>query len=113
MKTLLDNRINEMCTPVVYGSVKIASFHRKALGIQDLSFQIINDAASANAKRANLLNCWDEEVKVALGEQTENGGKFALKSLQAAVEDQNGGKIEEIGRASSREREGKKVETWG
>src|SRR3546814_1101944 len=79
MKTLLDNRINEMCTPVVYGSVKIASFHRKALGIQDFSFQIINDAASANAKRANLLNCWDEEVKVDLGEQTENGGKYALK----------------------------------
>src|SRR3546814_5475478 len=41
MKTLLDNRIKEMCTPVVYGSVKIASFHRKALGIQDFSFQII------------------------------------------------------------------------
>src|SRR3546814_15275603 len=79
MKTLLDNRINEMCTPVVYGSVKIASFHRKALGIQDFSFQIINDAASANAKRANLLNCWDEEVKVDLGEQTEKGGKYALK----------------------------------
>lgn len=94
MKTLLDNRINELCTPVVYGSVKIASFHRKALGIQDFSFQIIQDAASANPKRANLVNCWDEEVKINLGEITENGGKYALKSLQAAVKDLRDGKID-------------------
>ncbi|MFS8618009.1 MAG: 4-hydroxythreonine-4-phosphate dehydrogenase PdxA [Solitalea sp.] len=94
MKTLLDNRINELCTPVVYGSVKIASFHRKALGIQDFSFQIIQDAASANPKRANLVNCWDEEVKINLGELTENGGKYALKSLQKAVQDLREGKID-------------------
>ncbi|QEC52181.1 4-hydroxythreonine-4-phosphate dehydrogenase [Anseongella ginsenosidimutans] len=94
MKALLDNRINELCTPVVYGSVKIASFHRKALGIQDFSFQIIQDAASANPKRANLVNCWEEEVKVDLGENTGNGGKYALKSLQAAVKDLKEGKID-------------------
>lgn len=94
MKTLLDNRINELCTPVVYGSVKIASFHRKALGIQDFSFQIIQDAASANPKRANLVNCWDEEVKINLGESTETGGRYALKSLQAAVKDLREGKID-------------------
>lgn len=94
MKTLLDNRINELCTPVVYGSVKIATFHRKALGIQDFSFQIIQDAAAANPKRANLVNCWDEEVKIDLGENTSSGGKYALLSLQAAVKDLKEGKID-------------------
>lgn len=94
MKTLLDNRINELCTPIVYGSVKIASFHRKALGIQDFSFQIIQDAAAANPKRANLVNCWDEEVKVNLGEITPQGGKYAVKSLQSATDDLKSGKID-------------------
>ena len=31
LKTLEDNRILELCTPVVYGSAKIASYYRKGL----------------------------------------------------------------------------------
>ena len=31
LKTLSDPRITEMCTPVVYGSSKVAAYHRKAL----------------------------------------------------------------------------------
>ena len=34
LKTLDDTRILEMCTPVVYGSAKIAAFYRKTLGMQ-------------------------------------------------------------------------------
>lgn len=94
MKTMMDNRIMDWCTPVVYGSVKLASFHRKALDIQDFSFQIIQDAEAANPKRANMINCWDEEVTTELGQVTENGGKYALKSLQAAVNDLKEGKID-------------------
>ncbi|HYH55517.1 MAG TPA: 4-hydroxythreonine-4-phosphate dehydrogenase PdxA, partial [Anseongella sp.] len=94
MKTLVDNRITDLCTPVVYGSARLASFHRKALDIQDFSFQIIQDAAQVNPKRANLINCWEEDVEVKLGEVTENGGKYAFKSLQAAVNDLREGKID-------------------
>ena len=94
IKTFLDNRMMEICTPIVYGSSKIASFHRKALDIQDFSFNIINKAEDFNPKRANLINLWDEEIKIELGESTSTGGEYAFKSLKTAVEDLAGGKTD-------------------
>ena len=43
MKTLLDPRILEMCIPIVYGSPKVAAYHRKALNINTLSFNHIRN----------------------------------------------------------------------
>lgn len=94
MKTFLDNRMMEICTPIVYGSSKIASVHRKALDIADFSFNVIKKAEDANPKRANLLNSWQEETEVNLGESTANGGKYAFQSLKAAVEDLASGKVD-------------------
>ena len=37
IKTLMDNRINEICTPIIYGSPKVSAYHRKALNIEDFS----------------------------------------------------------------------------
>ena len=39
MKSLADNRIFDLCTPVVYGSPKVAAYHRKALDLENFSFQ--------------------------------------------------------------------------
>ena len=41
LKTLLDPRITEICTPVVYGSSKVAAYHRKALDLPAINFNII------------------------------------------------------------------------
>lgn len=94
LKTLQDNRILDFCIPIVYGSVKIASFHRKVIDLQDFSFNIIQDSKDANVKRPNIINCWDEEVKIDLGQVTPNGGTYAFKSLEAAVKDLEKGKID-------------------
>lgn len=96
IKSLLDNRILEYFTPVVYGNTKVASFHRKAMGIQDFSFNVINAAEQANPKRSNMINCWQEDVKITLGEENEIGGKYAFLSLEKAVADLNEGKIDAL-----------------
>ncbi|MCP4551771.1 MAG: 4-hydroxythreonine-4-phosphate dehydrogenase PdxA [Bacteroidetes bacterium] len=85
MKTFRDPRLTEMVTPVVYGSSKVASYHRKALNINDFSFNIISNAHQINQKRANLINCCEEEVKVELGKSKDVAGKLAHKSLEEAV----------------------------
>lgn len=87
IKTLMDNRILQLCTPIVYGSSKVASFHRKALGVSDFSFFPIREADQANPKNANLVNCWEEEVAIELGKPSSIAGKYALKSLEAAIND--------------------------
>lgn len=96
LKTLADARIYEYCTPVVYGSVKTTSYHKKLLGMPEFNFNVIKNAGEMNVRKANLVNCWDEEVKIELGQDTENGGKYAFKSLEAAMEDLLAGKIDAL-----------------
>jgi 4-hydroxythreonine-4-phosphate dehydrogenase len=94
IKTFMDNRMLQMCTPIVYGSSKTASFHRKALGINDFSFNFIKSVDQVNTKNANLINVWEEEVNIELGKDNETGGKYALKSFDAALKDLKEGKID-------------------
>ncbi|MDP1744644.1 MAG: 4-hydroxythreonine-4-phosphate dehydrogenase PdxA [Bacteroidota bacterium] len=85
IKTFLDPQMLEVCTPVIFGSNKTASFHRKALNIEDFSFNLIKDISEINHKRANIINVYEDDVIIDLGAQTEAGGKYALKSLEAAA----------------------------
>ncbi len=85
IKTFLDPQMLELCTPVVFGSNKTASFHRKALNIEDFSFNQVRDLNELNHKRANIINVYEEDALVELGKQTDIGGKYALKSLEAAA----------------------------
>jgi 4-hydroxythreonine-4-phosphate dehydrogenase len=94
IKTFLEPQMLEICTPVLFGSNKTASAHRKALNIEDFSFNQIKDFSELNHKRANLLSVYEEDVTIELGQQTENGGKYAFKSLEAATNALAEGKID-------------------
>ncbi|HLN56377.1 MAG TPA: 4-hydroxythreonine-4-phosphate dehydrogenase PdxA, partial [Bacteroidales bacterium] len=87
IKALSDPMINDMCTPIVYGSPKVAAYHRKALNINNFSFNNIRSADEAHAKKANMINCLDDNVRVELGKSTPQGGEAALISIEKAVED--------------------------
>ncbi len=85
-KAFADPTILELCTPIIYGSPKIAAYHRKALNF-DTNFSIINNADEARDGRVNLLNCFDDEVKVELGLPSTEAGSAALKALDRAMTD--------------------------
>ena len=94
IKALSDPVINDICTPIVYGSPKVAAYHRKALNINNFSFNNIRSADEANAKKANIINCLDDNTRVELGKSTPQGGEAALISLERAVDDLKSGKID-------------------
>ncbi|OYU95552.1 MAG: 4-hydroxythreonine-4-phosphate dehydrogenase PdxA [Bacteroidetes bacterium B1(2017)] len=96
IKSLLDNRINDYCVPVVYGSPKVISYWKKALGFHDFNLNIIKSLDQINHKRSNILVCWEEETEIKPGEATELAGKYALKSLEAATKDAVAGHIQAI-----------------
>lgn len=87
IKALLDPRMLEFCTPIVYGSPKVFAYHRKALNIPNFSLNSINSAREANMKRANLVNCLDDNVRVELGKPSPYAGEAAFISLEMAVND--------------------------
>ncbi len=94
IKTLVDPRINELCTPVVYGSPKVAAYHRKVLDIMNFSMNHIKSAAEANPKRANIINCVRDDIRVDLGKPTPEAGEAALSSLKQAIADLQGDLID-------------------
>lgn len=94
IKTLSDNRILQDITPVVYGSSKLASFYRKVMNVQEFSFHLINNADEARDNKANLVNVWNEEVTISMGEANSTGGTYAFKSLEAAARDLASGKVD-------------------
>ncbi|TDQ10090.1 4-hydroxythreonine-4-phosphate dehydrogenase PdxA [Pedobacter metabolipauper] len=96
LKTLAETQILDYCTPIVYGHTKVASYHRKALGISDFTFNVISHPDAANPKKANLINCWEEDVKIDLGVSNEIGGKYALLSLEKATDDLVNGHIDAL-----------------
>jgi len=93
IKTLMDPMMNDLCVPIVYGSPKVAAYHRKALNINNFSFNNIRNAEEANPRKANMINCLDDNIRVELGKSTPQGGEAAFASLERAVEDLKNGKI--------------------
>lgn len=95
LKTLDDARILEFCTPILYGSPKVAAYHRKNLEIT-LNLNLITNAAEANEKRVNIINCNDDEIKVELARSTDEAGKAAYLALEKATQDLKSGAIDAL-----------------
>lgn len=85
LKTFQDNRLLELCTPIVFGSNKTISFQRKYLNI-NINFQGIDLLENAIEGKLNVLNCWKDSPNISFGKETEEGGKYAFESLQAATQ---------------------------
>jgi len=96
IKTLMDPRVADYCTPVVYGNPKIISYWKKLMGHNDYNMHIIKSIDQAHTKKSNILVCWEDEVEIRPGETTEVAGKYAFKSLEAATRDVKDGKIQAI-----------------
>ncbi|MCU4174582.1 4-hydroxythreonine-4-phosphate dehydrogenase PdxA [Carboxylicivirga sp. N1Y90] len=93
-KTLSDSRIYDSFVPVIYGSSKVAAYHRKALNIPNFSLNSIRNVGEAHTKRINIINCLDDNVRVELGKSTSIGGEAAFLALEAAVKDLKEGLID-------------------
>ncbi len=95
LKTFSDPTMLELCTPIIYGSPKVAAYHRKALDVQT-NFSIINTASEAGCNRLSVVNCTDDEVKVEFSKPDPEAGKAALGALERAIEDYREGLIDVI-----------------
>lgn len=93
LKTFAESMMLDLCTPVLYGSPKVAAYHRKALNLPT-NFTIVDSASEASENRLNIVNCNDEEVKVDLGKPTEEAGKAALQALERAMDEYKDGLID-------------------
>lgn len=96
IKTFSDNRMLDLCTPVIFSSSRVINFYRKTLDDVQINFNNTKDLTQLNPKQVNIFNCWDEEVSMQPGIQTETGGKYAIRSLQVAGQCLKDGQIDAL-----------------
>ena len=94
-KTFAEPAMLELCTPVVYGSPKVAAYHRKAID-SSVTFNTVETAGDAESGKLNLVECFSEEVKIDFGRATLESGRAAFLSLERAVADYKAGLIDVI-----------------
>lgn len=94
LKTFTNEDMLSLCTPVVFGSPKAMTYHRKALEL-DVNFNVVESLENVRDNQLNVLNCFgEEELKIDLGKPTPEAGQAALSSLSSAVEALKAGKID-------------------
>ncbi|MFN9710631.1 MAG: 4-hydroxythreonine-4-phosphate dehydrogenase PdxA, partial [Bacteroidota bacterium] len=86
IKTLMDSRITELCTPVVFASNKLINFYKKSIADCGLNYQSIKEWDKINPKMVNVFQCWEEDTEITPGQLNETGGKYGIKSLIAACQ---------------------------
>jgi len=85
-KTFAEQDLFDFCTPIIYGSPKVAAYHRKMLDLP-ANFSIVSQAEDIYEGRLNLLTCFEEEVKVEVGQPSREAGGAAQKALERAADD--------------------------
>lgn len=95
LKTFANPVMFELCTPIIYGSPKVAAYHRKAFELPT-NFSIINSASEAQEGRLSIVNCSNDEIKVEFAKADVESGKAALSALEKAVEEYKEGLIDAI-----------------
>lgn len=95
LKTFQHEQLINICTPVIYGSSKVVSYHKNIVGI-DFQFHAIRGLDQLVDDRVNVVNCWQDNVNITLGKATDQGGKYAIESLEWAVRDLKDGMIDAL-----------------
>ncbi len=93
LKAFEDPTLLELCTPIIYGNPKVATYHRKAMEL-GTSFNTVLSADKVEEGKLNMVDVFENEVKIELGTATPESGKAALKSLEAAKTDYKQGLID-------------------
>ena len=94
LKAFSDERLLELFNPVIYGSSKSSSYHRKVLGEETVNFHIISRADESQEGKINFVNCVKEEIKIELGKASAEAGESAYLALDSAVRDLSDRKID-------------------
>lgn len=94
LKTLEDNRICELCTPIIYGSRRLTNYYAKAFNLKNLNINYIDSLDKVKSSKVNVLNVWEEEVNINAGEADPTSGSYAYKSLKALADDVKAGNVD-------------------
>ena len=93
LKNLAIPELYEPHAVVLYGSPKVAAYHKKNLDL-NLALKTVESANDAAYGAVSVINCNEEDVKVDLGQATKVAGLAAFQALEKACADLKAGLID-------------------
>lgn len=96
LKSLNNEHILKEITPIIYGNIKLASYHKNIVQLEAMNFFVLNQNDKPKHDRINLVNCWNDNVTINIGKVSPEGGKYAILSLDQALEDLKKGDIDAL-----------------
>ncbi|MBF8149146.1 4-hydroxythreonine-4-phosphate dehydrogenase PdxA [Winogradskyella sp. F6397] len=84
IKSYEDPRSLELNTPVIFASAKTMQFFKNHFNSK-INFFSIDSPDKVVHGKVNVVNVWDEAVKIDFGSEDKKIGEYAIKSLEAAT----------------------------
>ena len=94
LRTLADQRMTELFTPVVYGSKQAADFYSKLLDKEEgsVQFNVVSSSEESRRGKVNLVECG--QINPQPGVASAEAGKAAVEALERAMADLKAGDID-------------------
>lgn len=96
LKAVEDTRIAELCTPIIYGSAKIAAYYLKGAEQQPVPMAQVASPSQAKENEINIINVVPEDTKIEPGVLSKSAGEAAFIALERAVADLRSGEIDAL-----------------
>ena len=94
LKSFDNEDILSLCTPVIYGSPKAATFHRKAIENQT-NFIVRSSIHEIRDHSVNMINCFgEEELKIEFGTSVVANDRVAKVAIEQSLKDLQQGALD-------------------
>ena len=97
LKALQYNQLQKICTPVIYGSMRVLNRYRTLLDFKDWNLNGAPTIGQISPRLTNVITCWpDQHQDIQPGQVTPEAGQAALACLQRAVDDLKAGQLDAL-----------------
>lgn len=96
LKALDDERILELCTPIIYGSPKVAAYYRKQLGLQQRPWTTVSSGADAQDGTISIVSVPEADITAEPGQCSAKAGAAAIAAVDRALQDAADGAVDAI-----------------
>lgn len=70
LKALQYNQLQRVCTPVIYGSMRVLNRYRNLMNLKDWNLNGIQNVGQASHKMTNVITCWNENARPTPASET-------------------------------------------
>ncbi len=87
IKAFEDQRLKELCIPILYGSSRVINIYRKMIQVNKFHYVVVSNPSQAQSHKLNIIECVPNLDRVDVGKASDTGGEAAYLSLKRAIDD--------------------------